>query len=112
MNIKTARYQTLFNSMWIGLNRQGWEQSLDGDCCSYRGEGGLKCAIGHCIDNKTATDWGTLAIYEIADSLGLSNKRKQFLLDCQVAHDINKGLNMKNRFQDIAAEYNLTIPGA
>jgi hypothetical protein len=112
MNIEIATFQELFNIMWTGLSGQGWEQSVKKGRCAYRGNGELKCAIGHCIDYETAIDWEGSSIADIAEDLQLSSKRILFLTTCQFVHDRYQGIQMKNRFQDIASEYNLTIPGA
>lgn len=46
--------QAMFNKAVIGLSTQGFRQSMfaGSDRCAFRGEGGLKCALGHLIDTK------------------------------------------------------------
>lgn len=114
MKIKTSKYQTLFNAMWTGLSNQGWKQSIDKHGgCAYRGAGKLKCAIGHCIDDKTANLWEHHNITEVNQEFNLEfdYDRLDFLDDCQCAHDGSLDYKMEDNFRDIAKRYNLTIPG-
>lgn len=44
--------QEIFDLAWNGLKAQGFERSLNSDdTCAYRGENGMRCAIGFCIDD-------------------------------------------------------------
>lgn len=49
--------QEIFTKAYIGLRDQGFERSVTVDehgdeTCAYRGDNGLKCAIGHCIPDE------------------------------------------------------------
>ena len=117
MKIKTATFQELFNTMWSGLAGQGWKRSIGGQIGDYRyrGSNGLKCAIGHCIDNKTAKEWEGHSIgnANIEYKLNIKPERLKFLTDCQRAHDSGALISesVEQNFRDIAKKYNLTIPG-
>lgn len=114
MKIKTASYQELFNRMWDGLAGQGWKRSVDeNDLCAYRGEEGMKCAIGYCIDDEAAKEWegDSISAADIKYRLHIKVDRLEFLTDCQRAHDGGLDHEMKKRFRAIAKKYNLTIPG-
>ncbi len=51
--IKYRTRQEIFNLAYTGLHGQGWRQSVNAEGgCMYRGPVGLKCAIGHCIDDQ------------------------------------------------------------
>ncbi|TPL66593.1 hypothetical protein [Mesorhizobium sp. B2-4-1] len=43
--------QQTFNTIYLGLQAQGWRQSYDREAfmCAYRGANNHKCAIGHLI---------------------------------------------------------------
>lgn len=50
--------QEIFDASYIGLMRQGFRQAtedingLGADACRYRSGNGLKCAVGHLIDDS------------------------------------------------------------
>lgn len=63
MNLQTAR-QSVFDKVVKGLAKQRWRQStrkrfsnlVTGEMCTYRGNDGLKCAIGQLIPDKVYTE--------------------------------------------------------
>jgi hypothetical protein len=109
--------QEAFDRMVRGLRDQGWRKSTFPDGrCAYRGEGGLKCAIGHLIPDEKYTSnmdnawspYGVLCEVKIS----VEDQRPwSFLSDCQNAHDdAHNRLDMHQRLQAVAAEYSLTFP--
>ncbi len=45
--------QSLFDTAVAGLAKQGFVRSVNElGHCSFRGKDGLKCAIGHCLDDN------------------------------------------------------------
>jgi hypothetical protein len=50
--------QQAYDKALFGIRQQNYEQSASaGGTCAYRGEAGMKCAVGHCIDDETAIKW-------------------------------------------------------
>ena len=78
--------------------KQGQQSvSSDGGECAYRGCNGLRCTLGHMIDDNhytsdlesTAID-NPLVVMAIINSVGidsLSKKKKELLLKLQAVHD-------------------------
>ena len=102
--------------MWTGLKSQGWKRSInEDDFCAYRGEEGMKCAIGYCIDDEAAKEWegDSIASADLKYRLHIKPERLKFLTDCQRAHDSGALISesVEQNFRDIAKKYNLTIPG-
>ena len=104
--------QEAFNAAWLGLKSQGFELSVDiNGICRYRGQNGLKCALGWCVPddmyNPKIEGWGArdllLSICEQTDVL--------FFDKLQICHDYAKDpSDMERRLRDLAKDYNLTIP--
>lgn len=70
-----VQLQELFNESVKGLFSQGYAQARvltdAGDACEYRGAGGMKCAIGHLIDDETAKQWQRRSWHSITCSFGM-----------------------------------------
>jgi hypothetical protein len=49
--------QEIFDKALFGIRAQNYVKSEKIDICAYRGDGGLKCVVGHCIDDETANLW-------------------------------------------------------
>ena len=49
--------QEIFDKALFGIRGQGYQRSVSDFGCAYRGHNGLKCAVGHCIDDETAMLW-------------------------------------------------------
>lgn len=111
--------QQAFDKALFGIRAQNYEQSMNGGVCAYRGRGGNKCAIGHCIDDITAQAWDmssdATAIQQIADNYPedfegyFSFSDVTFLGDLQAVHD-QAEMNVstfEEGMQDLADKYYL-----
>ncbi len=125
----TLTNQAVLDMAVKGLAAQGWKPSSHPIAgCSYRGEEGRKCAIGHCIPDSMYTRDMDMDDSSIGRVLAKFPKiralfatcNKAFLADLQVAHDGDgdgdarfKGPSpeeMRERVSDVAAKYFLTMP--
>lgn len=108
--------QEIFDLVWNGLKAQGFKQSLGvGQNCAYRGVDGMKCAIGHCIDDgdycetlegKSAEDHPVLKAARINPETDI-----YFADALQRAHDESvHPETMKYRLRGLANDFNLTVP--
>lgn len=117
--------QQVFDDAYRGLYAQGFAISKDhtGDC-AYRGAGGLRCAIGHCIpdDNYDAIIEGIApdvceygndrerTAYELFGSI-FGTIDRPALLRLQEAHDYAQTpQQVLQSLQEFAASNGLTIP--
>jgi len=112
--------QEAFDRALRGIRAQGYRQSLTGTGCAYRGENGLKCAIGHCIDDDELArrmDIGhatsITALLNSAKHLNLNTLFKdcdeRLLLRLQHAHDrIRSPTPFEDEMSLIAAHHNLS----
>ena len=113
--------QEIFDTAYLGLKAQGFKPSLKEGKCKYRGDNGMKCAIGHCltdeelIDNRHSFEGRLSALPEKAqEKLGIANgssRRVQFLHCIQNAHDSSfNEMSMESDLRKVAADFNLTVP--
>ena len=106
--------QQIFNKAYLGLKSQDFKKSSNGAVCMYRGPKGLKCAIGHCIDDKYyQLSMESLEIGNLCNNYeGLFNSEQiPFLKKLQETHDWSDSPDdMKNKFYILATEYSLTVP--
>ncbi|RWN60192.1 hypothetical protein [Mesorhizobium sp.] len=113
--------QELFDTIYLGLQAQGWQRSFNAqrDLCMYRGPEGRKCAIGQAIPD----DEYDRAMDDEDDDVGVFNyddfhRRDMFLnltkdqfSELQYAHDNNDEPDeMRAAFEDIAGKYGLKVP--
>jgi hypothetical protein len=110
--------QEIFNRVYTGLKAQGFKRSLSGpddavSRCRYRGEDGLKCAIGHLIPDEKYEEGleGLCAsVVEVRNASGTSGIDWNFLDDLQVCHDEgNTPADMERLLKRFAADYELVI---
>ncbi|RWD43899.1 hypothetical protein [Mesorhizobium sp.] len=113
--------QELFDTIYLGLQAQGWQRSFDSqrDLCMYRGPEGRKCAIGQAIPDdeydQAMDDGDDVGDVFICDDF---HRRDMFMdltkdqfIELQRAHDINDEPDqMRAAFEDIAGKYGLVIP--
>ena len=109
------RCQEWFNTMVRGLAAQGWKQAIDAaGICAYRTSDGLRCAVGHLLDEDRANRLcGSIAELDMIADLGLcdiSYFEYEFLRQAQLKHDSKDVSTMKQRFQNLGMEYRLTWP--
>jgi hypothetical protein len=117
--------QQTFNEVWEGLKSQGFARSRRSGSCSYRGDFGRKCAIGHLIpdalycesldtEGKAVLDFADfeLAKYglEVSDTPD-ADSTKSFLYALQEAHDLaNSPGEVQSLLMDVARRFNLEVP--
>lgn len=109
--------QEQFNIAVRGIAAQGWKQSVnaEGDTCRYRGEDGMKCAVGHLIPDEFYQgrfDARTVPVDDVLDELGVNDGASvAFLKELQMAHDCpDNEVCMRRRLQRFAAAFDLTTP--
>ena len=101
--------QEIFDKALFGIRAQNYAPSGTSGSCQYRGQNGTKCAIGHCIDDKTAYKWdnsrGT-SIGSVSYSDPVSFKKYfaesdlEFLGGLQVIHDTVTGKTGGHAFEN------------
>lgn len=113
--------QDIFDAAYKGLASQGFKQSKSPNAggCAYRGEDGLRCAVGHLIADEnynegleglSANDGSVLL------AARLSNCDAELLDDMQGAHDGQDKFHvvtpdeMKSRLALVAAKHGLQVP--
>lgn len=103
--------QELFTQIVTGLKAQGYQQSQIFGKCRYRGPDGLKCAVGHCIDDELyyPAIEGTSVL-----SLPLKvlpERERPILNACQRAHDgARSPADLEAELRDVATRYDLEFP--
>lgn len=120
--------QRIFNRAYLGLKSQGFRKSLDEpwketDSCAYRGQNGLRCAIGHCIPDEKYTPKiegkaAHLTFYYLDDDLLSGINEIEFvdhiahpMDDLQEAHDESSSPeDMKLLLERFAGNHGLSIP--
>ena len=115
--------QEIFDKALFGIREQGYEQSVRESGCAYRGNGGLKCAVGHCIDDETANLWDSIVEHGLSivsmERYRKAEYKKFFSVDqldlleqLQRAHDGIWGFsvapNFEREMKKIADRWNLT----
>lgn len=108
--------QEIFNKVVRGLASQDWVQSRKAgtDMCLYRGPKGRKCAAGWLIDNEKYNS--RIEGYVVCESIvqaclpKLEDYELLFVEECQELHDNGNGELMKEQFQELANQFNLTWP--
>lgn len=110
--------QEIFDKALSGIRGQNYQVSKKGDVCAYRGHDGLKCAVGHCIDDETAKVWDNLEFDTSIDSILIrdaktfsdyfTSEQIEFLKALQMAHDtIYTPTCLEDEMQEIADKYDL-----
>jgi len=120
--------QQIFDNVYLGLMSQGFRQSVvtfnidtphTHQMCKYRGEGGLKCAVGWLIPDDMyddeLEDCGGIRynppVIDLLKLVGITEDQVEFLAELQRCHDINKDpREMQTMLNKIAECNNLTIP--
>ncbi len=104
-----------FNKAVAGLASQGFQQSISGETCLYRGPDGRRCGIGWLIENKDYKSILEGRSVDDADVMAAANINDQedrhFFYRLQKAHD--KALSpdaMKRMLRFLAQDYNLEVP--
>lgn len=112
---QTLTRQEIFDTAYRGLEAQGFKQSLNGSGCSYRGDDGRKCAIGHIIpDERYNSDMEGIAADNLADKclndlIAISDY--DFIWRLQRCHDGSyEPKAMQECLRELADGYDLTVP--
>lgn len=112
--------QEIYERAVRGLDGQGWKKSVDEvGSCMYRGINGLKCAVGHIIDDDIAKEWDNgeefsgvsgLSDSTLADA-GLPPASRPLLGAMQIAHDRSHGPeDMYQKMHVLAERFDVTWP--
>lgn len=111
--------QEVFNKVYAALKAQDFNRSMGGSktfkTCRYRGENGLKCAVGHLIpDDKynNKFEGSTVIDADIAAAAGAKEDGDvYFLRNLQLAHDGSVSPSyMKTKLHNLAENYGLVVP--
>jgi hypothetical protein len=120
--------QQMFNTAYHGLAAQGFERSVDASGgCRYRGDKGMRCAIGYLISDEIAAKLEGFSVCSpnpvVVDSVkaaGITFADLEFLKALQEAHDIPPSFRnqlvdtspavVKANVENVARKYGLTIP--
>lgn len=109
--------QEIFDKAWTGLKSQGFvkSQSESASGCAYRGDYGLRCAVGWCIpDNAYSAKFEGVAAedVDIRKAAGIDGRDATFAAILQKQHDQSKDpSDMEELLRNFARVNKLTIPG-
>jgi len=120
----TRTAQELFSAAYLATMKQGMASSISNGLCRYRGPNGLKCAIGHLVEDDDLAHAMDEANDAAIDTLvknrfpGLPEEFVEhvFLLrTTQIAHDRSKNPatfreDFTREMRDIAREFSLSLP--
>lgn len=126
MKMTEFNKQELFNKAFLGMKSQGFAPSMSGGSCTYRSLKGMKCAIGHLIDDEDyeeSIEGATALNVVVLKSLftndaydSLNDEDKAFIYDIQLCHDNehtttldDAPIKIKERFFTFAEQYDLTV---
>ena len=105
--------QEAFDIMVQHLRKQGRKSVSPNDPndCAYRGADGLKCAIGALLsDNEYKAEFEGNSVNCLLDYGLLRDLDIGLLMDMQNIHDFAPVHRWEARFQDVAEDYELTLP--
>lgn len=97
-----------FDTVKKHLLCQGRRSLSDGNC-KFRGDGGLKCAIGILIpEDKYQPSWDasmSASIREVSEACGFVDLDKSMLASLQRMHDTRPVSEWASRLEEIEREY-------
>lgn len=113
--------QEIFDKVFTGLRSQGFERSFNkrSQRCKYRGDNGMKCAVGHLIPDelyKERWDKGGTVYYGLPSHLWKKldidfSEDGSFIGKMQEIHDYNGFPDiMEKALRNLAIWNNLTVP--
>jgi len=125
--------QAIFDAVCSGLAEQDFKRSVGIAKCLFRGFDGMKCAIGHLIEDDQYADWmESASLVQVMRKLGVDpnlnfdgssdessnlnweySEVSQFLMGLMGAHD--QGVSpreMKDRLLSFAQRNSLSIPNS
>lgn len=113
--------QEVFDKVVRGLASQGYQTSMRGGTCKYRGEGGRKCALGHlipdalyvpCMDEPgpagLAAFQATMAAVGLPD--GPMDSLGQMIIELRYAHDCDAPDWLPRGLRSIGTKHGLVWP--
>lgn len=107
--------QELFNTVVVGLRKQGKKSYLEGSICAYRSPDGSKCAAGQVLpDEKYKPEMERHAVFQIEvksifdEVVGETNI--PLLIALQRVHDCNDIHVWEREWAGIAKQYGLNLP--
>ena len=120
MTIKKLTMQEVFDTAVIGLLKQGVKSAEPGNpsACRYRGEGGLKCAVGFLIpdelydDSIECCEVSNNAVLELLDKCGVPTTTAgttKLLEQLQEIHDYRPVGKWRGCFNDLAGDFGLDV---
>lgn len=108
--------QEIFDLAWNGLKAQGFERSLNSShTCAYRGENGMRCAIGFCIDDanydEELLEENSAQNPAVLDAARIDQADEAFADELQDMHDNAFTPEiMEERLRAFALRQNLKVP--
>jgi len=107
--------QEIFDKAWSGLEFQGFRRSATSAGCAYRGDGGLRCALGWLIPDERyhhSLEGRGVGEPEVLNATGISHEDADFAIALQGVHDFARGATeMERRLLAFARKHDLAIPG-
>ena len=109
--------QEAFNVMVKHLRDQGALSTSEGGGCAYRGQKGLKCAIGVLIkdefyDKGIEGSCSSSVFLEALEKSGWVDVQNSMLHSTQLVHDLQDIHYWEIGFSKVADKYGLTVPKA
>ncbi len=108
----TGTQQELFDKIFTGLRSQGFERSMVGSSCKYRGEQGRKCAVGYLIPDSHYTEeleGSGLYFLDTRKQVSVPKENLLFLCELQNIHDCSHQM-MEEELRRFAEKNQLTVP--
>lgn len=113
---KAQTMQQTFDKIIAGLSSQGFKQSMAEERCAYHGEQGMKCAIGHIIDDEyydegfESKGFDSREVRKALQDSGVCFN-PIFLNRVQIIHDLHRSpCTMIEAFKQMAPGFGLKLP--
>ena len=93
------------------------EKSVTRGACGYRGDGGLKCAVGCLISDEDYSPQmegldarQLIHRFELVPSIQELSPHEDLIKNLQVIHDRNHSIMWRNKLEDVALRFGPTMP--
>jgi len=105
--LETANAQEVFDQVAAHLLKQNAQSKLN-NRCRYRGENGMKCAIG-CLmsDSEYNQEWEGINVYILSCQGMVSFNHRKLLRELQWVHDEFKPEEWPKELERVAKEFDL-----